>query len=121
VDIVFADERLRDLCNDSGALRRKYGADGEKKIRQRLDDLGSAGSLDVMRTLPAARCEELKADRKGHLSVRLHGGFRLVFTPEHDPWPSKPDGGLDWRATTAIRILAIENYHDWPSDQRIRT
>jgi proteic killer suppression protein len=112
VDIVFADERLRDLCNNSGALRRKYGADGEKKIRQRLDDLGAAGALDVMRTLPAARCEELKGDRKGQLSVRLHGGFRLIFTPQHDPWPRKPDGGLDWTATTAIRVLTIEDYHD---------
>lgn len=112
MDIVFADERLRSLCNDSRALRRQFGADGEKKIRQRLDELGAVGSLDVMRTLPAARCEELKGDRKGQLSVRLHGGFRLVLTPGHDPWPLKPDGGLDWKATTAIRILAIENYHD---------
>ena len=29
MEIVFADERLRDLCNSSGALRRKYGTDGD--------------------------------------------------------------------------------------------
>ena len=112
MEIVFADERLRDLCNSSGPLRRKYGTDGERKIRQRLDELRDAGSLAVVRTLPGPRCEELKADRKGQLSVRLHGGFRLIFAPAHNPPPVKPDGGLDWTATTAIRVLAIEDYHD---------
>jgi proteic killer suppression protein len=114
VEIVFADERLRDLCNGSGALRRKYGTDGERKIRQRLDERRDAGSLAVVRTLPGPRCEELelRADRKGQLSVRLHGGCRLIFAPEHHSPPVKPDGGLDWTATTAIRILAIEDYHD---------
>lgn len=112
MEIVFADERLRDLCNSSGALRRKFGASAERKIRQRLDELRDAASLAILRTLPGPRCEELKADRKGQLSVRLHGALRLIFTPQLDPPAVKADGGLDWTATTAIRVLAIEDYHD---------
>jgi proteic killer suppression protein len=112
VEIAFSDASLRDLCNSTKGLRRRYGAEGEKKIRQRLDELADASSLAVLRTLPGPRCEELKGDRKGQLSVRLHGPFRLIFVPEQDPPPTKPDGGLDWAATTAIRVVAIEDYHD---------
>lgn len=65
-----------------------------------------------MRFLPAARCHELKGDRKGSLAVDLHGGLRLVFQPDHDPSPTRADGGLDWDQVTAILITAITDYHD---------
>ncbi len=112
MDIAFADASIRELCNSSKWLRRRYGAEGEKKIRQRLDELAAAANLAVLRALPGPRCEELKGDRKGQLSVRLHGALRLIFEPQQSPPPTKPDGGLDWTATTAIRVLAIEDYHD---------
>lgn len=111
MDVAFKTDRLRDSCNDSKALKRQYGADGEKRIRQRLDELRAALNLAVIAKLPAPRCEELKGNRKGQLSVRLHGGFRLIFEPLGDP-PRKPDGGLDWNAVVAINVLAIEDYHD---------
>lgn len=112
VDIAFQTEQLAKLCNESKALRRKYGAEGEKLVRRRLDDLRAAPSLAAMAKLPAARCEELKGNRAGELSVRLHGGYRLIFRPGHDPVPRKPDGGLDWTAVTVATILGIEDYHD---------
>lgn len=111
MEIVFATERLGNLCNDTKLLRREYGSDGEKLIRRRLDDFRAAASLATVGKLPGARCEELKGDRKGQLSVKLHGGFRLIFEVANEPPPSKPDGGLDWSAVTAIRVLAIEDYH----------
>ncbi len=112
MDVAFADASLRELCNSSQGLRRRYGAEGEKKIRQRLDELADAATLAVVRSLPGPRCEELKGNRKGQLSVRLHGAFRLIFEPQQSPPPTKSDGGLDRTATTAIRVLAIEDYHD---------
>ena len=54
--------RLANTCNDSKALRRQYGADGERVIRRRLDDLRAAASLEVVGRLPGARCEELKGN-----------------------------------------------------------
>lgn len=41
----------------------------------------------------------------------LVGGDRLIFEPADDPVPRKPDGGLDWRLVTAVRILGVEDYH----------
>jgi proteic killer suppression protein len=111
VDVSFRTDKLRELCNASKALRRQYGADGEKRIRQRLDELAAATALSDIRALPAPRCEELKGDRQGQLSVRAHGGFRIVFEPAGER-PTKPDGGLDWSAVTAIQILEITDYHD---------
>jgi proteic killer suppression protein len=111
VDVSFRTERLQRQCNDTKALRREYGADGEKRIRQRLDELADATTLSDIRALPAPRCEELKGDRQGQLSVRVHGGYRLIFEPAGEA-PRKEDGGLDWTAVTAIQILEITDYHD---------
>jgi proteic killer suppression protein len=111
VEISFASGRLRDLCNDSNALRRKYGADGAKLIRRRLDELLAATTLRTMRTLPAARCHELTGNLAGKLAVDAHKGFRLIFRPAAEPVPTKDDGGLDWERTTSIVVEEIDDYH----------
>ena len=71
-----------------------------------------AASLAVLRTLPGHRCHELTGDLKGTISVDLDHPYRLLFEPDHDPRPLKPDGGLDWTAVTRIRILRVEDTHD---------
>jgi len=58
-----------------------------------------------------ARCHELTGDRKGQLSVDLKHPYRLIFEPNNDPRPSKPDGGLDWAMVSAVRILEITDTH----------
>ncbi len=112
MEIVFQTSRLQSECNDSKKAVRRFGSEVAKRLRQRLDDLHAAATLEDIGTLPPARCEELKGDRKGQLSVRLPGALRLVFEPAHNPVPRRDDGGLDWSQVTAIRILAIEDYHD---------
>jgi proteic killer suppression protein len=64
-----------------------------------------------MRSIPAARCHELKQDRKGQLAVDLVHPQRLVFLPDHDPVPAKDDGGLDWTKVTQILVIEITDYH----------
>ena len=83
-----------------------------KKIRQRLDEFDAAENLAVIRLLPGPRCEELKGNRAGQLSVRAHDGMRIIFRPMASPAPMKPDGGLDWPAITHLYIVSIEDYHD---------
>ena len=51
-------------------------------------------------------------DRAGQLSMDLDHPYRLIFTPDHDPYPERPEGGLDWRQVTAINILGVEDTHD---------
>ena len=76
----------------------------------RLQDLEACTSLEEMRTLPGS-CHELTGDRADQLGIRLSGGTRLILEPANDPIPAKPDGGLDWTKVTAVRVVAILDYH----------
>lgn len=110
--ISFSNRKLGKLANSDREATKAFGKPSARKLRLRLDDLDAAASLEDMRHLPAARCHELKHDRKGELAVDLHGGLRLIFKPDHEPPPAKPDGGLDWTQVTAITVTAITDYHD---------
>jgi proteic killer suppression protein len=110
LDIAFASEQLRKLCNNSAAVRKKYGQGNAKKLLTRLEDLASATCLEDVRHL-AGHCHELTGDRAGQLAMSLEGGWRLIFTPAHDPLPRRRDGSLDWTRVSAIEVLEIVNYH----------
>jgi hypothetical protein len=64
-----------------------------------------------MRNLPG-RCHELREDRAGQLSLDLDHPYRLIFEPADNPIPLKPDGGIDWKKVTAIRIIGVEDTHE---------
>lgn len=109
--IDFLDLRFRALCHDKRLATKAYGSESAKKLKARLDDLDAAQCMDVMRTLPG-HWEELKRDRAGQFSARLHGGLRLIVKPQKQPPPTKPDGGLDWLAIDSLYILEVRDYHD---------
>ena len=110
MEIVFATEKLAKVMNSDSKLGQAYGAELAKQIRKRLDDLDAAATLDVMKLLPG-RCEELAGDYAGSLSLRLSANYRLIFRPNHDPRPTKPDGGLDWTQVSAIEVIEAVDYH----------
>ena len=112
MDITFQSQKMAKECNEQKLLVRRYGPRQAKLIRRRLDELRAAETLAVMRSLPRARCHELHQDLAGKLAVDLDHPYRLIFEPDHDPVPTKADGGLDWTGVTAIRILSVEDYHE---------
>ena len=63
-----------------------------------------------MATLPG-HCHELSGDYDGQHAIEVSGNFRLIFCPDHDDMPIKPDGGLDWSKVTRIMILEVRDYH----------
>ena len=81
------------------------------ELQQRLAELAATETLGDLRNLPGARCHELTGDLKGCLAVDLQHPQRLIFEPDHDPCPVKPDGGLDWDQVKRVRILDIQDYH----------
>ena len=111
MDISFANEKLKKECLDFKASSKAHGAVCAKKIRQRLDDMRAAATLEVCRTLPG-RYHELKGDRKWQIAADVEHPKRLIFEPAHDPMPVKEDKGLDWSKVTAVTVLEIEDYHD---------
>jgi proteic killer suppression protein len=34
-----------------------------------------------------------------------------LITPDHENPPRKEDGGLDWKKTTKIKVLGVEDTH----------
>lgn len=91
---------------------KSHGDQRAKLLKQRLAELAAANMLGDLRSLPQARCHELKGSRKGQLSVDLDHPYRLIFEPAHNPVPRKSDGGLDWTKVTEIRILGMEDTHE---------
>ncbi|HZZ86341.1 MAG TPA: hypothetical protein VFE30_17555 [Anaeromyxobacteraceae bacterium] len=110
MDIVFGSRQLQKLCNDARLAQRRWGKAQAEALARRLDDLRAAPSLEAFRGLPGG-LHELGGGRAGQLALKLKGGERLVIEPAHQPPPTKPDGGLDWKQVTAIRIVEVVDYH----------
>ena len=111
MDITFKNQSLANLINSEKALRKKFGEECGRKIMRRMAVLSAAPSLAEVPTQPPEKCHMLKADRKGQFAVEAHKQYRIVFIPNHDPIPTKPDGGIDLTEVTAIVILNVEDYH----------
>lgn len=92
-------------------MRARFGKPLAERLQQRLAELKAADTLEDIRRLPSTRCHELSQNRKGQLAVDLVHPKRLIFEPDHNPVPRKPDGGLDWPHVTRIRVIEIIDYH----------
>jgi proteic killer suppression protein len=114
LDISFKSTKLEKEFNEGKRLEKVHGVLRAKKIRIRLKELRAAISLhDLWPPYDGpGRCHELTGDRKGQLSVDLDHPYRLIFVPNHDPVPLKPDSGLDWKQVTAIMVTGIEDTHE---------
>lgn len=108
MQISFADKRVRQLCENVSKASKKLGPDNTKKLHRRLSEIEAALCVS---DLIAGRPHPLKGDRDGCFALDLAGGWRLVFSPDHDPVPKKNDGGIDWAAVTIVCIEYIEDYH----------
>jgi len=111
MEVRFSRKRIAKLCSTSRGMVKEWGADCAKRLQQRLAELEAAETLDDMRALPGARCHESTGHRRGQLAVDLTHPYRLVFEPDHEPRPEKPDGGLDWRQVTRIVVIQVVDYH----------
>lgn len=108
--IVFADEKLRKLCNKQQALIRRYGDRNARVIRRRLDDLAAVECLADMWQLPG-RIHPLTGDRKGQYSLDLKHPLRLILEPADEPPALLEDGGFDLKRVRVVRIVKIKDTH----------
>jgi len=82
-----------------------------RRVNQRMEELKAASNIEVMKTIPAANCHELKGNRQGEFAVNITGNFRLIFKPDINPVPRKADMNIDSIKVTDIKILGTEDYH----------
>lgn len=109
MEINFKDKKIRELCERQAVAEKKLGAACARKLRTRLGDLEAASCVTE---LVAGNPHPLKGDRVGQFALDLAGGWRLVFAPDHDPCPTRDDGGIDWSQVTIVSIEFIGDYHD---------
>lgn len=112
MEIHFKTRKLAKIYNDQKELRKELGKDQAEKVMMRLYFLRNAPALCHVPTKPPERLHLLHGNRRGQFAVDLIHPSRLLFVPNHDPLPLKPDGGVDKENVTAITIIAMpSDYH----------
>jgi len=89
-----------------------FGPEQANKIMLRLKQIRAAHNLEVLRTISQTRAHELTGNRKGQISLNLKHPYRLIMIPDHENFPRKEDGGLNWGKVTEVKILAVEDTHE---------
>ncbi|MHB8961886.1 MAG: type II toxin-antitoxin system RelE/ParE family toxin [Saccharofermentanales bacterium] len=69
-----------------------------EKIAQRINELRSAPTVEMLVQYSIGRCHPLKGDRKGEYAMDLIHPFRLVFV-------------IKDRTIQLVKITSIEDYH----------
>ena len=111
VEILFVNTKLAKELADERTILRRYGPDNGRRICLRLAQLMSAENLETLRFLPQLRAHELAGDRAGQISVDVKHPRRLLLLPDHAEVPRNPDGGLDWKRITRVKVLGIIDTH----------
>lgn len=110
MDITFSDKKLEKLANDDRKRLAALGKLRADKLRQRLDDLYKATSLEDVRYLPG-NWHELTDNRKGQWACDLDQPYRLVFEPQVKPIPTDEHGFYVWIEIKSVEVIEIVNYH----------
>ena len=111
MEISYLDVRTKEFLTNPSKVQRKYGSNVRKALAQRLDWIEDAHNQDnLIRDYPG-KCKELTGRLKGHFSMRLDEKWRLIFIPNYESPPRKPDGGLDLQKIEKVKILEIDDYH----------
>lgn len=110
--ISYKDSKTEKVFCDKKALTRKWGPEQAKVIARRITELEAAENLETLRTLPQMRAHELSGNRSGQISLDVKHPYRLLIVPHHEEIPRKPDGGLDWKRVTRVKVLGVEDTHD---------
>jgi proteic killer suppression protein len=110
MDVNFATKKLEKIFNSETNLQKEYG-ENAGKIMLRMIVLAHADNLSQVPAQKPDRRHELTGKRKSTFAVDLKHPYRLIFKPNHEPVPSKEDGGIDLTKVTAITIMGVEDYH----------
>lgn len=107
----FGNNRLKRLFDDETRMIRQYGERRARALLARLTVLENADTLSDVSSQPPERRHQLTGNRDEQFAVAVDPQCRLVFDPNHDPMPRRPDGGIDLDLVTAIVIVEVTDYH----------
>ena len=79
MDITYKNNKIRKICTDLKTADRTYGKEMSEKIRQRINEISAAESVEMMIQFHIGRCHRLTQNRRGQYAVDLIHPYRLVF------------------------------------------
>lgn len=98
LEIQFKSNKLERQCLNYQITVRDYGTLMASKIRQRINEIASACSIDELVINSIGRCHPLHGNRKSEYAMDLVHPFRLVFEKSYEQ-------------VVTVKILDIEDYH----------
>src|SRR5450755_2118276 len=110
MDIDFKNNKLRRILTDAREMQKAFG-NLAKKVSQRMEQLKAAPALSDMINYPAARCHQLKGERKDEWAIDISVNHRMIFEINQDPIPLNKDGAVNTLKVTNIMIIATTDYH----------
>lgn len=98
MEITFKNKKIKAICTDAKVAERNYGRRMAEKIAQRIGEIASADTVEMMIQFHIGRCHPLSQNRKGQYAVSLVPPYRLVFE-KHE------------KEIQIANILEIVDYH----------
>lgn len=98
MNIEFKSNKLERECTDYKAAVNKYGDIMAQKLAQRMTELQSADTVEMLVQFSVGRCHPLKGNRKGEYAMDLVHPYRLIFENKNSK-------------LKLIKIISIEDYH----------
>jgi plasmid maintenance system killer protein len=107
--LAFATKQLRQLCEKEVIAQRELGVTVAEKLKRRLADMRAA---TCVKDLIAGGPRALTGPLRGHVSLSLGRGFRLIFCANHNTLPVLKSGEIDWSEVRRIQIQEIKRDDD---------
>ncbi len=104
MELSFATEDLRAICESRRRATNKLGADTAKSLEMVLADIEACQTVLEFTSLYGDHAASTAADC---WRVFLEGTIIVTFTSGHFSTPRKKDGHIDWHKVTRIRIETI--------------
>lgn len=79
MDIRYKSRRLEEQCTNRTKAVKKYGERNAQKIFQRVQEIRSADSVEMLVKFNIGRCHPLTGNRAGQYAMDLDHPFRLIF------------------------------------------
>ena len=98
MEITYRNRMIERICTDARTAEREYGKDMAVKIHQRIGEIHSADTVEMLVQFRIGRCHALSQNRKGQFAVDLVHPYRLVFEKR----------GVEIQI---VNILGIVDYH----------
>ena len=110
MNIDFKNNKIRKVLSDAREMQKAFG-NMAKKVSQRMEQLKAAPALSDMVNYQAARCHQLKGERKGEWIVDISVNHRMIFEINQNPVPQNKDGSVNTLKVTDIMIIETTDYH----------